>query len=189
MTFSKISASWWAILLGELCQVDRRLAPSSTPEFSDSPYVGMEHIKAQTGRILHSLGDRMKSAASRFDDRHVLYGRLSPSALLMVNGRDSKDFYDYLADVVRDADPQAHRQCADAFFAKNVKWLDSFPSDTAATVCAIIAVFADGGTEELETLEFFIADCVQKPGGPEALKKARRFREIMTEMKRRFFAG
>ena len=114
---------------------------------------------------------------------------LSPSAMLMVNGRDSEDLYDYLADVVWDADPKTREQRANDFFAKNAKWLDVLPQDTAATVCAIITMFADGGTEELETSELFTADRIRKPGGLDALKKAGPLRETMTEMKRRLFAA
>ena len=78
MTSSKISTSWRAISLSELCQVDRRLVYPSAPEFPDLPYVGLEHIEAQTGCILQPVGGGMKSAGFRFDNRHVLYGRLRP---------------------------------------------------------------------------------------------------------------
>ena len=64
--------------LGELCQVDRRVVRPSDSEFSDLPYVGLENVESQTGRILRPLGGGMKSAGFRFDKRHVLYGRLRP---------------------------------------------------------------------------------------------------------------
>ena len=67
-----------AIPLGELCQVDRHVISPSAPEFPDLPYVGLEHIEAQTGRILQPLGGGIKSTGFRFDNRHVLYGRLRP---------------------------------------------------------------------------------------------------------------
>ena len=114
---------------------------------------------------------------------------LSPSAALMADGRDNEDLYDYLAQVVWDANPKTRQQRAADFLAKNAEWLDSFPSDAAATIRAIIAVFAGGGTEELETPELFAAARVRKPGGLDALKKAGPLRETMTEMKRRLFAG
>ena len=66
------------IPLGELCQVDRHVISPSAPEFPDLPYVGLEHIEAQTGRILQPLGGGIKSTGFRFDNRHVLYGRLRP---------------------------------------------------------------------------------------------------------------
>ena len=79
MTSPQTSAlSRRTILLGELCQADRRVVSPSAPEFLDLPYVGLEHIEAQTGRILQPLGGGMKSSAFRFDNRHVLYGRLRP---------------------------------------------------------------------------------------------------------------
>ena len=42
--------------LGELCQADRRVILPSAPEFPGLPYVGLEHVESQTGRILHPLG-------------------------------------------------------------------------------------------------------------------------------------
>ena len=119
----------------------------------------------------------------------LVKNELSPSAALMADRRDSEDLYDYLADVVWDADPKTRRQRADAFFDINAKWLASFPPDAAATISAIIAVFADGGTEELETSELFIADRVRRPGGQDALIKVGPLHKTMTEMKRRLFAA
>ena len=78
MTLPQISATRRMLPLGELCQVDRCAVSPSAPEFPDLPYIGLEHIEAQTGRILQPLGGGMKSTGFRFDNRHILYGRLRP---------------------------------------------------------------------------------------------------------------
>ena len=114
---------------------------------------------------------------------------LNPNALQVVNGRDSEDLYDYLADVVWHISPKTRRQRADDFFAKNAKWLNNLPQDAKHTVCAIVSIFADGGTEELDIKELFDADRVQKSGGLGSLKKAGPLSETMAEMKRRLFAA
>ena len=115
-------------------------------------------------------------------------GGLSPNAALIAGGSDDEDLYDFLARVVWDANPKTRKQRAADFAAKSAEWLDAMPADAAETVSAIIAVFADGGTEELDSPNLFQAPRVEQAGGFAALKKAGPFRETMTEMKRRLFA-
>lgn len=63
--------------LGKLVQPRRtKVAPSDYP---DLPYIGLEHIEAQTTRRLGSVpASEMRSAANRFQPGDVLYSRLRP---------------------------------------------------------------------------------------------------------------
>ena len=113
---------------------------------------------------------------------------LSPNAALIADGRDGVDLYDYLAQVAWDANPKTRKQRADDFRANHKEWLNAMTPSAADTVRAIIAVFADGGTEELESPDIFKAPRVAKTGGLESLKSAGNPGETITEMKRRLFA-
>ena len=67
--------------LGEICQMDRRHAGPSDPSAAQLPFVGVEHVAADTGVINFDSESRVgeqKSATFRFDGRHVLYGKLRP---------------------------------------------------------------------------------------------------------------
>lgn len=67
--------------LGELCDVDRRAAQPNDPTVASLPFVGMENVESDTGRLDLAAGSRIgnrKSAAFRFDERHVLYAKLRP---------------------------------------------------------------------------------------------------------------
>jgi type I restriction enzyme S subunit len=60
---------------------DRRLVTPGTEEAKRLPYLGLEQIESQTGRILESSSsgsDVGISATFRFDNTHVLYGKLRP---------------------------------------------------------------------------------------------------------------
>ena len=67
--------------LAELCRIDRRYFRPSHQGASDLPFVGVEHVIAGSGAINLDSDSRVgsqKSAAFRFDERHVLYGKLRP---------------------------------------------------------------------------------------------------------------
>ena len=52
---------------------------ASPQDFPDYPFLGMDHVEAQTGRIIGQVSaGTMKSAAARFRAGDVLYGRLRP---------------------------------------------------------------------------------------------------------------
>ncbi len=53
-----------------------KVSPSAFPEL---PFIGMDHVEAQTTRILGSVpASELKSNAARFFENDVLYGRLRP---------------------------------------------------------------------------------------------------------------
>jgi len=73
---------WSWVKLGEVCKQDRQLVEPNTSEAESLIYYSLEHIESETGRILKSPVDQVedegKSTTFRFDDRHVLYGKLRP---------------------------------------------------------------------------------------------------------------
>jgi len=80
----KIDPSWPKVKLGEVCHQDRRIVESSSDLARLLPYLSLEHVESETGRILKSLSDNTEtvneavSTTFAFDSRHVLYGKLRP---------------------------------------------------------------------------------------------------------------
>ncbi len=71
---SPSTVKWETALLGDVCLIDK------TKHNGDaSPYVGLEDISSNTGEFLGGFEPTvMKSTTFRFDERHLLYGRLRP---------------------------------------------------------------------------------------------------------------
>ncbi len=73
---------WRWVKLGDVCRQDRQIVESFSSEAGALAYYSLEHIEAETGRILKSplerVEDEGKSTTFRFDERHVLYGKLRP---------------------------------------------------------------------------------------------------------------
>lgn len=68
------------VRLYEIAVEDREIVPPESPVAAKRPYLGLEQIEAQTGRIVSYDGNSAegKSTTFAFDDRHVLYGKLRP---------------------------------------------------------------------------------------------------------------
>ena len=67
--------------LADLCKMDRRQVRLADEGALNLPFVGVEHVVAGSGVIDFDSDSRVgsqKSAAFRFDARHVLYGKLRP---------------------------------------------------------------------------------------------------------------
>ena len=107
-----------------------------------------------------------------------------PQAAKQMEECEEQDLFDYLAQLAWDADPKTRRQRAEQFRQNNAEWLRGLKSDTAAVINAIIAVFEDGGTDQLESRSLFAHPEVAAAGGVSALEN-----ETMTEIKRRLFAN
>lgn len=78
----KLPDGWQWVRLGEVCKQDRQIVEPNTAEAESLTYYSLEHIESETGRILKSsieqIEDEGKSTTFRFDERHVLYGKLRP---------------------------------------------------------------------------------------------------------------
>ena len=67
--------------LGELCEMDRQGLQPDSPDALQLPFVGVENVGAGTGILNYDTNSRVgsqRSTAFRFDERHVLYGKLRP---------------------------------------------------------------------------------------------------------------
>lgn len=73
----KLPKGWVKTTLGEVIQPSRaRALPSEAPEL---PYVGMEHVEAQTMMLLErGSTSGLKSSSVRFKKGDVLYGKMRP---------------------------------------------------------------------------------------------------------------
>ena len=68
-------------LLNELCHMDRQTIRADDPAASQLPFVGVENVDARTGIFNFDTDSRIgsqKSTTFRFDERHILYGKLRP---------------------------------------------------------------------------------------------------------------
>ena len=61
---------------------DRKIVEPNTAEADSLTYYGLEDVESETGRILKApvelIEDAGKSGSFRFDEHHVLYGKLRP---------------------------------------------------------------------------------------------------------------
>jgi hypothetical protein len=73
----KLPKGWVKTTLGEIKLPSRaRALPSEAP---DLPYVGMEHVEAQTMKLLgQGQASGLKSSSVRFSKGDVLYGKMRP---------------------------------------------------------------------------------------------------------------
>ena len=78
----ELPSGWRWVRLGEVCKQDRQIIESFSDEAGALTYFSLEHIEAETGRILRApteqVNDEGKSTTFCFDERHVLYGKLRP---------------------------------------------------------------------------------------------------------------
>ena len=77
-----IPTDWQIVRLSDLCAQDRQIVEPNSATAIQLPYLGLEHIESNTGRILKPVSDvdncEGKSTTFAFDERHVLYGKLRP---------------------------------------------------------------------------------------------------------------
>ena len=80
--YRELPANWRWTRLGEVCQQDRRIVESTSSHASMLPYLGLEDIESQTGKVsqrkFEGIGNGGISTTFAFDTRHVLYGKLRP---------------------------------------------------------------------------------------------------------------
>jgi restriction endonuclease S subunit len=73
---------WRWVKLGDVCKQDRQIVEPNTAEADSLTYYSLEHIESETGRILKAPAEQIedigKSTTFRFEERHVLYGKLRP---------------------------------------------------------------------------------------------------------------
>ena len=82
MTDRDLPNGWELVRLGDICTEERVGISSSDPDYPQTPYLGLEHVESNTGRILVTEDEARYSQAKsnnfRFTSDHVLYGKLRP---------------------------------------------------------------------------------------------------------------
>jgi type I restriction enzyme R subunit len=115
---------------------------------------------------------------------------LPPTTLQLIGDMIDYDLYDVLGELGYGLNPRTRKEQADAFRYKHEDWLHSLPKQTAATVTAIAAQFANSGTEALESSQIFQTPEVESAGGLDALNASGKpAGELMRETKERMFAA
>lgn len=73
------SPHWPQVRLGDMMESDLQQVSPDDDSAAGLPYVGMEDIESQTGRIIaQSTQCAIRSNTFAFDEHHVLYGKLRP---------------------------------------------------------------------------------------------------------------
>jgi type I restriction enzyme S subunit len=79
---SQIPQGWSWVRLGDLCVEDKKIVEPASEVAAHLPYLSLEHIESNTGRILRHpsefVEDEGQSTTFAFDQRHILYGKLRP---------------------------------------------------------------------------------------------------------------
>jgi type I restriction enzyme S subunit len=79
---TELPKRWSWVRLSDLCSQDRKIVEPGSELAKHLPYLSLEHIESNTGRILRQPSDLVKdegqSTTFAFDHRHILYGKLRP---------------------------------------------------------------------------------------------------------------
>ena len=82
MTGNGLPQGWRVAELGGICRQERIAIAKTDATYATMPYLGLEHIEPNTGRILVNERDARDSGSKsnnfRFTPEHVLYGKLRP---------------------------------------------------------------------------------------------------------------
>jgi type I restriction enzyme, R subunit len=162
-----------------MTQVDGKAMPVTVEEY-------VERLAA----TLEDFRTRWVVPAQRRD----LLGRLPDagrSAVLVQQLEEMTDYdlYDVLAELGYGLNPRTRGERVEAFSYKHGDWLSGLPAPARATLEALAAQFAHGGTEGLESPQLFQMPEVVRAGGLEALRTLGRPAEVLRETKERLFAA
>ncbi len=73
---------WRWARLDTVCMQDRQTIVPGSDLYTTRPYLSLEHVESNTGRILREpaevIADEGQSTTFAFDSRHILYGKLCP---------------------------------------------------------------------------------------------------------------
>jgi len=116
-------------------------------------------------------------------------GPRSASLVRVLDEMQACDLYDVLADLGYGLAPHTRADRAESFLYKHKEWLASLPAATAATLSALAAQFANGGTDGLENPHVFQTPSVMKAGGRAALAILGSPADLLRTTKERMFAA
>lgn len=96
---------WKWVKLGDVCYEDKNIVDPESEEAKVLPYLSLEHVESETGKILKNgecIENEGQSTTFLFNNNHVLYGKLRPYlnkvALPGYEGRCTTELIPFLPD-------------------------------------------------------------------------------------------
>ena len=164
-----------------------------------------KHVKVSVEEYKRQIAEQLLKEAATIDKfracwihpeerqdlmNHLVSAGVSPVQVQNVGDMIDYDLYDVLAEIAYGINPRRRQERVYAFTYKHEEWLESLPSETSATIKAIIEPFTNGGTEELENPNVLKMPSVERAGGMKALSATgRQPFEVLQEAKERLFAA
>ena len=120
-----------------------------------------KHVKVSVEKYKRRIAEQLLKEAATIDKfrarwihpqerqdlmNHLVAAGVSPIQVQNVGDMIDYDLYDVLAEIAYGINPRRRQERVFAFTYKHEEWLESLPKETSATIKAIIAPFADGGT-------------------------------------------
>lgn len=113
----------------------------------------------------------------------------TPRVITQVDGMAAYDEFDVLAMTAYRATPRTRDDRAGRFPLDNDAWLKPMPADGRATVLALAAAFARGGTDELENSGVLQTPAVRRAGGLPAIARVGPPAQVLRDTRERLFAA
>ena len=113
----------------------------------------------------------------------------SVEVLRRINGQTDYDEFDVIGEAAYGLEARTRTGRSDAFCYKQQSWLGTLPDVSRATLLALVAQFAQGGTSELENTHVFDTPAVTAAGGARALGQFGSGAQVLLATKERLFAA
>lgn len=79
---NELPQGWKWVRLGDVAKQDRLIVEPYSELSNNLPYLGLEHIESNSGKILKDIQEKIedegKSTTFYFNENHILYGKLRP---------------------------------------------------------------------------------------------------------------
>ena len=156
--------------------------------------ISLEEYKRRLGeRLLANVAglDEFVTAWTQYAARKELLEKLPEAGVLMLRQLEEKeecDLFDVLAELGYGQYARSREARAEAFFYRNLDWLEEMPAGASGVIRALASQFAKAGTEALESNQLFQTPEVAGAGGISALEAYGSPRQALAETKQRLFS-
>ena len=149
----------------------------------------VERVLAEAATLADFRGLWVEAKRRRALVEHLLGAHYSPEAVRELVQMDDFDTFDLFARYGYEAPALRRRERADAFLAQQSPWLAAQPDKTAIVLRGFAHQFAAGGTEALESPEFWRVPEIARAGGLKALAGLGKAPEVVKDVKMRLFGA
>jgi type I restriction enzyme R subunit len=149
----------------------------------------IERVLAEAATLDDFRGLWVQTQRRRALVEHLLAAHYSPEELRRVAEMADYDSFDLFAEAGYAARALRRRERADTFLAQQAHWLAAQPDKTATVLRAFARQFSAGGTEALESREFWHVPEVARAGGLKALAPLGVGVEVVRDVKMRLFGA